>query len=228
LSDAFTTVSKAPGGGNANNIGPLYYDGAMFANDGEWITYGGLYKETDAYKAQPADAIAAYQKYQYGPPRDQFQSGYALQSLPDKMTRYLTSGAAVSIPSENLAFYFSGLRSASKGEILYQPQAKNESQRAVYESDTLIGVDMTRQGQETWTNDTLPATVPGRAGAELVWVPVSTQGVLVAIGGVINPSFALINNKNNASAADESVSICENPLMAFLTFCHSQRSVPHS
>ena len=200
-------MSKAAGGGNANNIGPLYYDGAMFANDHEWITYGGLVKNTAAYKPQPSDTVAAYQESQYGPVRSQFQSGYALQNLPTDMTRYVTNGAAVSVPSENLGFYFSGLRSASKGPIFYQPGSRNESVRASTESDTLIGVNMAVQGQETWSNDTLPTTVPARANAELVWVPVSTRGILIAIGGVIKPSFALASNKNNAADTDESVSI---------------------
>jgi hypothetical protein len=178
----------------------------MFANDNEWITYGGLTKFTDAYKPQDGDAIAAYQAFQYGPVRSQFQPGYALQSLSNGLTRYVTNGAGVSIPSENLGFYFSGMQSASKGPIYYQPGPRNDSVRASYESNTLISVNMQTQGQETWSNDTLPTTVPGRANAELVWVPVSNRGILVAIGGVINPSFATISQKNNASAADDSVS----------------------
>jgi hypothetical protein len=212
LTNAFTTISKAGGGsGNANNIGPLYYDGAMFANYYQWITYGGLTKDTAAYKPQSADAFATYQEFQYGPERAQFQPGYALQALPDGMTRYVTNGAAVSIPSENLGFYFGGLRSASKGEIFYSPGPRNDSVRASYLSNTLIGVDMAIQGQEVWSNNTLPTSVPGRANAELVWVPVSNRGILVAVGGVINPSFALVSKKNNASAADESVSKCQIP-----------------
>jgi hypothetical protein len=178
----------------------------MFANDDEWITYGGLTKFTDAYKPQDGDSIAAYQAYQYGPVRSQFQPGYALQSLTNGVTRYISNGAGVSIPSENLGFYFSGLRSASKGPIYYQPGTRNASQMANYTSNTLISVDMRTQGQEKWSNVTLPTTVPGRANAELVWVPVSNRGILVAIGGVINPSFATPFQKNSAAAADQSVS----------------------
>jgi hypothetical protein len=205
LSNAFTTISKAAGGGNSNNIGPLYLDGAMFANDYEWITYGGLTQMTDAYVPQPADSVVEYQRFQYGAERSQFQPGYVIESLPDGLTRYVTNGAAVSIPSENLGFYMGGLQSATKGEIFYQPDSNHDSVRADFESDTFIGVDMTTQGREKWTNNTLPPSVPGRANAELVWVPVSDRGILVAIGGVINPSFALANNKNNASAAAQSV-----------------------
>ncbi|KAG9236167.1 hypothetical protein BJ875DRAFT_372696 [Amylocarpus encephaloides] len=193
LTAAFTTISKAASGANANNIGPLYLDGAMLANDNEWITYGGLYKNTDAYKPQDANAVAAYQRYQYGPPRDQFQPGYVLQDLPTGMTRYVSNGAPVSVPSENLGFYFSGLRSASSGAIFDSPAASNSSFRANVTSATLISLDLSVQGKEVWNNDTLPTTVPGRANAEIVWVPVGTRGILVAIGGVINPSFATVS-----------------------------------
>ena len=64
---------------------------------------------------------------------------------------------------------------------------------------------MSTQGQETWTNSSLPTSVPGRANAELVWVPVSEKGVLVAIGGVIDPVFANVNQTLNASDTADSV-----------------------
>ena len=54
-------------------------------------------------------------------------------------------------------------------------------------ANTLIEIDMSTMRSEKWTNNTLPSTVPPRANAELVWVPVSTQGVLVAIGGAYPP-----------------------------------------
>jgi hypothetical protein len=54
-------------------------------------------------------------------------------------------------------------------------------------ADTLITVNMTVMRKGTWTNHTLPSYITGRANAELVWVPVSESGVLVAIGGVVNP-----------------------------------------
>jgi hypothetical protein len=70
----------------------------------------------------------------------------------------------------------------------------------------MIGIDMTTQGKETWKNTTLPTTVPGRANAELVWVPVSEKGILVAIGGVLYPAYANVNQTNNASSTSISVS----------------------
>lgn len=204
LSDIFTTLSKAAGGGASNNIGPQYYDGAMFANDYEWYTYGGQLRTTDAFKAPAGNAVAAYQVYPSGPPKD-FNKGYILDTLPDGVTRYVTDGAAVSVPSENLGFYFGGLRSATYGPIFYLPGPRNQSVNPDQLSTTLIEVDLAKQGGETWNNSTLPTTVPGRANPEIVWIPVSEQGILVAIGGVIFPSYANVNQTNNASATAQSV-----------------------
>ncbi|KAH7391537.1 hypothetical protein BKA64DRAFT_107644 [Cadophora sp. MPI-SDFR-AT-0126] len=203
LTSIFTTLSKASGGGAANNIGPQYYDGAMFANDYEWYTYGGELRTTDQFKAPAGNAVAAYQVYPSGPPKE-FNKGYILDTLPDGITRYVTDGAAVSVPSENLGYYFAGLRSASFGPIFYLPGPRNQSVNADQLSTTLIEINMAKQGGETWKNSTLPTTVPGRANPEIVWVPVSEKGILVAIGGVIFPSYANVNQTNNASATAQS------------------------
>lgn len=176
----------------------------MFANDYEWFIYGGLYQDTDEYNPPAADSVAAYEVYASGPPK-QFDPGYILDTLPSGITRYITDGASVSVPSENLGFYFGGLRSASFGPIYYLPG--NDTLNADTESTTLIQLNMTVQQKEEWTNYSLPSTVPGRANAEIVWVPVSEQGILVAIGGVINPSYANINQSDNAADTAESVRI---------------------
>ncbi|KAJ5051966.1 uncharacterized protein L3040_001727 [Drepanopeziza brunnea f. sp. 'multigermtubi'] len=208
LSAVFDTLSKASGGGAANNIAPNYYSGAMFANDYEWFTYGGELALTDAFKAPSSNAVAAYQVYPSGPPKS-FNKGYILNTLDSGITRYVTEGAAVSVPSENLGYYFGGLRSASWGPIFNLPGPRNQSVNADQLSSTMIGIDMTTQGKETWKNTTLPTTVPGRASAELVWVPVSEKGILVAIGGVLYPAYANVNQTNNASST--SISETESP-----------------
>ncbi|TVY88458.1 Kelch repeat-containing protein [Lachnellula willkommii] len=199
-STAFTNISKAANGGAANNIGPQYYDGTMFANDYEWITYGGLLSKTDAFKDPAEDSVPAYQEYPQV--QKQFSSGYTLGTTSTGTTRYVTNGAGVSVPSENLGFYMGGLRSPTSGPIYYQPI--NSSVAANVLSETLIQVDMSTEGQEIWTNNSLPTSVPGRANAELVWVPVSEKGVLVAVGGVIDPVFANINLTLNASDTADS------------------------
>jgi hypothetical protein len=55
-------------------------------------------------------------------------------------------------------------------------------------SDRMIKVDMSSMRENKWSNLSLPAYVPARANAELVWIPVAQAGALVAIGGVINPA----------------------------------------
>lgn len=185
----------------------------MLANDYEWFTYGGVLDLTDAYNPPAGDAVAAYEVYASGPPKN-FEAGYILDQLPDDINRYVTDGAGVSIPSENLGYYFGGLRSASWGPIYYLPGAANESLNADQLSLTMIELDMSVQLKEKWNNYTL-TEVPGRASAEIVWLPVSKQGILVAIGGVIFPAYDNINQTNNASATAASVSL--SPWLDFFT-----------
>jgi len=198
ISDLLETISKAPAGGAANNVAPNYVDGGMFVNDYEWITYGGLVSPTDAFKAQGASDVASFGVFSKDIPNQQFFPGYTLKSLTDGVNRYITAGAAASAPSENMGFYFGGLRAANFGSILQSPGTRNASFNADVDSRTFIQVDMS-QTKEEWKNTSLPTEVPGRAGAELVWVPVSGKGVLVAIGGATYPSSASLVGTNNAS-----------------------------
>ncbi|TAQ85813.1 hypothetical protein B7494_g5867 [Chlorociboria aeruginascens] len=198
FSTIFTTISRG-----ANNIGPQYYDGGMFANDYEWITYGGLLAYSLAASPQLATAFSEY--FVYPTIQTSFTPGFQIGTLPDGVTRYVTDGAAVSVPSENLGFYFSGLRANSSGPIYFP--SDNETVNADQLSDTLIKVDMGVEYQEKWSNITLPPTVPGRANAEVVWVPVSEQGILVAIGGVVKPAYDNANQTDNVADTLESTTI---------------------
>jgi hypothetical protein len=203
ISQVFFNISKAPNDGAANNVGPNYSDGAMFANDYEWMIYGGMVQKTSAYSAQASNAVAAYEVYSQDAAKSTV-GGFILDTLPDGTSRYVTDGAAVSVPSENLGFYFAGLRAASFGPI-YEISG-NASENADTLSTTLIQANMTEQQHETWANFTLPDTVPGRASAEIVWVPVSEQGILVAIGGVINPAYMYVAESDNATQLAQSQS----------------------
>jgi hypothetical protein len=201
MSQVFTTIS---GGGAANNLHRLYYDGTMFANDGEYYTYGGLVSQTDSYQPPTATEVQGYEAYWYGPPKDSFTKGFIDGILPDGVTRYVAYGAGVNVPSENKSFYFSGLRSPSSGPIFYM--SPNESIAANTISNTLISVDLSVQRREKWANQSLPSTVPGRAGAELVWVPVGKNGTLIAIGGALYPVYANVNQSLNDSQLATDVS----------------------
>lgn len=184
----FEILPKGLAGGAASNFAPNYYDGAMLANDHEWYLYGGLLRETDEFTMPPADSVLEYQESQYGVEKPAFLPGFSLKTLPKGMTRYLAYGGAANVPSENKAFYFSGMSSASRGEI-YQVGGLDT---ADVTSNTLIVLDMETQLQETWKNTTLPSTIKGRANPELVWVPVGKQGILVSLGGVVYPDFASV------------------------------------
>ncbi|KAI9651332.1 hypothetical protein NHQ30_001371 [Ciborinia camelliae] len=198
-SDDGNPLGIAPNGGAASNLGPNYVDGAMFANDYEWYTYGGMLLFTDAFSSPDEDSAISFEVYSDGTPGKQFIKGFEQIRLPTNLTRYVTYGGAVSIPSENLGYYFSGYRAADFGEILDGPGVQNATYLANVTSQTLISVDMSSQTAPEWSNNSLPSTVPGRANPEIAWIPVSEQGVLVAVGGVIDPTYATINQANNAS-----------------------------
>ncbi|KAL2024610.1 hypothetical protein VTK56DRAFT_7653 [Thermocarpiscus australiensis] len=189
ISAVLGTLQKPTGGGDANNLAPNYFDGALLGNHEELFLYGGLLEPTDAFSDPPGNIVLGYQRYQYGPVRETFRPSFVNRELGANTTRYVAYGGAASAPSENLAWYFSGLRSASGGAI-YVVSGANETTDAVNVSSTLITLDMEKQQQETFANHTLPAEVPGRANPELVWVPVGPRGILVALGGVVYPDFA--------------------------------------
>jgi hypothetical protein len=203
-------LPKVAGGNKANNIAPNYYDGAMLANDDEWYIYGGLLRKTDAFTPPHSDDVLSYQAYQYGAQKDAFQPGFVNDELPDGLSRYLAYGGAASAPSENKAWYFSGMHSPLHGEI-FRPDG-NDSETAINVSSTLITLDMAVQQQETWSNKTLPALVPGRANPQLVWVPVGKEGILVALGGVVFPEFvsALHVSSNEAQSKADSPAFMSN------------------
>ncbi|KAJ9605144.1 hypothetical protein H2200_010534 [Cladophialophora chaetospira] len=196
VSGLFNRMPKA--GGQGNNIAPNYVDGTMFTNDGELYLYGGLPRLTDSASPQSAETVLGYEAYQYGPNRASWTPGFYQGNLPDGVTRYITNGAGVSAPSENLGFYFSGMRSPSWGPIYYEDSSANVT------ANTLIEVDMSEMRNEKWTNTTLPDNIPPRANAELAWIPVGEQGVLVAIGGVTAPEeiWAMGLNESQSSESE--------------------------
>ncbi|KAJ5968493.1 Galactose oxidase/kelch beta-propeller [Penicillium viridicatum] len=188
--------------GNASVAGgvsmaPNYVDGTMLANNNELYLYGGMLRNTDSSQPPAANQVLSYAAYQYGPYRSLWEPTWTQEYLPTNVTRYITNGAAASAPRENLGFYFSGMRAADWGD--FNSTLLKSSQTA----DTLITLDMSQMSDGKWTNTTLPSYVPARSNAELVWVPVSESGVLVAIGGVVEP-VQFFKYKSNSSQADES------------------------
>lgn len=198
------TMTKARGGsGNSNGAAPNFVDGGMLANDDEFFLYGGVYlSNTQLYPDPDADEVLGYQAYQYGPDKPLWDKGFVDDTLDNDVTRYVAYGAAVNAPSENKAWYFSGLRSPVFGTIFDNPL--NDTTKAVNVSDTMIVLDMAEQLSETWTNKTLPKAIQGRSNAEVVWVPVGKEGILVVLGGVVYPEWAGKSGKSpNQTASEE-------------------------
>ncbi|KAL3488190.1 hypothetical protein BJX62DRAFT_253496 [Aspergillus germanicus] len=177
LTALFGSIPKA--GGIANNLAPTYHDGVMFANDNKFWLYGGLLPPTASQSEPSADQILAYELYQYGPHLSMWEPQFINEDLDNDVTRYITSGAGVSSPSENLGFYISGLRAPDWGPIYTNASATNLSSQ-------IIQVDMSEMRDPVFTNVTLPDFVLPRANGEAVWVPVGDKGVVVLIGGVLH------------------------------------------
>lgn len=161
----------------------------------------GSNKNTDDSDSSstPADnTVLKYEAYQYGAYRSAWSPNWRQEDLTDNVTSYITNGAGASAPSEELAFYFSGMHAPGWNSFTWNGKEARET------ADTLITVDMSSMRDETWSNATLPDYIPGRANAELVWVPVSKSGVLVAVGGVISPVELWRTSKLNDSQTAES------------------------
>jgi hypothetical protein len=163
------------------------------------IKIRGLTALTDSEEPPGSNQFLAYEAYQYGPYRASWQPGFVQESLTNSVTRYITNGAGVSAPSEDLGFYFSGMRGANWGPI------ENGDQSSNITANTLITANMTMMRSETWENDTLPDNIQPRANAELVWIPVSDSGILIAIGGVINPGVIAAGGVLTSAQAAASV-----------------------
>ncbi|KAL7932760.1 hypothetical protein V8C35DRAFT_322941 [Trichoderma chlorosporum] len=198
-------ISKALGGQGTNGDTPNYVDGALLANDDEFFFFGGLPLENTVQYADPTQhGLYVYQAYQYGANKPLFEPGlHRLDNLPDKVSQFITYGGAANAPSENLAWYFTGQTSQSGLSIF---QNYNDTTRPSRISNSFVTVNMTIQGDETWSNNTLPSTVKGRASPALVWVPVGAKGILVALGGVVFPAYDNAGQESQNATASEAQS----------------------
>lgn len=206
-------MSKARGGsGNSNGAAPNFLDGGLLYNDAQFYLYGGdLLRNDEVYDPPDADEVLTYQAYAYGPDKPLWDRGFSDRKLGDKVTRYIAYGGAANAPSENLAWYFSGLRSPSRGPFF----TNDATAKATNVSNTLITLDMAEQLDEKWTNTTLPPSVKGRANPEVVWVPVGKKGILVVLGGVVYPEWAGRARKS----ANEEASVSNQRILPLAIIC---------
>ncbi|KAK1244916.1 hypothetical protein MKX08_004545 [Trichoderma sp. CBMAI-0020] len=197
-------LPKAMGGIGQSDVGAItYVDGALLANDAEFWLYGG--QPEIQYDPEPTkNSIIGYEAFPYGGKTKDFKAGYVPnRPLPDGVSQFVTFGGAARAPSENLAWYFSGVTSESGGQI-GKDNGGAETPSKI--SNYLITLNMTEQLFETWSNKSLSSNVKGRASPELVWVPVGSQGILVALGGVVFPEYASSNRVSQNPTASESQS----------------------
>lgn len=200
-------LSKAVGGTGQSDIGAVsYVDGALLANNAEFWFYGGQ-PGIQSEALPDKNSVDGYEDFQYGYTSSNFHSGFVSnRELPGNVSQFITFGGAARAPSENLAWYFSGATSESGGLI---PKSSNATNRPSKISNYLITLDMSDQRFETWNNQTLPPNIKGRASAEVVWVPVGVQGILVALGGVVFPEYAGKNRvSQNPTASVRNASKC--------------------
>ena len=90
----------------------------------------------------------------------------------------LSHSTSLSVPNEELAFHFSG--AVWTVAVLYA-----ETWSIAH---SLIEVQLSDYGQARFVNMTLPANVHGRVGAEAIWIPTGARGLVLVLGGVVNPA----------------------------------------
>ena len=167
--------------GTANDASPDYYSGSVFSSNFETYSFGGLLRDTDRSSLPSADATLGYQVYP-----SSGSAGFVEGKLTAGVTRFVTGGAGVSVQSEALGFYFSGVQRHDGGDIRRSGRAEyNATAPAAY----MIKANLGTVGQATWTNETLPDYIAPRADAELAWIPVAQQGLLLAFGGAASPEW---------------------------------------
>lgn len=197
-------MKEKPGDGQK----PFFVDGGMLYNDAQAFLFGGaVFGFDEIYEAPAADRAYVYQAYEFGPDKPNWKQGFQFPKMGDDVNRYVAYGGAASAPSENKAWYFSGLTSPTNGEIntLANENNTNFAQKV---SDRLITVDMNTQNDEKWTNTTIGDDIDGRANPEVVWVPVGKEGILVVLGGVTYPHWAgtekILNSDDPEASKNES------------------------
>jgi hypothetical protein len=193
LTELITTGYPGP------EINYSYSSGFMFADDFQFYTYGGLASPLSPDgKDPPADFVYRYILFSDGSSITAPALGPNSPTLPNNVTRYITDGAGVSVPSEKLAFYFGGMTAPNATWFNLGD--------AQVPSNSLIQMDLSVEEALNASKKTLPAEVISRADGQLLWLPVSSRGLLVVLGGVVNPEN-LFSGALTASQVTESEKI---------------------
>jgi hypothetical protein len=215
-------ILTKPGGDGQK---PFFVDGAMLYNDAEAFLFGGaMFSFPEAYDPPDSDDVVLYQAYNVGPDKPLWKRGFYTRKTGDDVNRYVAYGGAASAPSEDKAWYFSGLTAPRNGQIdtIAWDNRTNFAQKV---SNRLITVDMGTQNDEQWSNTTIGRDVEGRANPEMVWVPVGREGILVVLGGVTYPQWAGTEKSQQSDDPEASVSVDPfiSLLRSLLTPCVEKR-----
>lgn len=106
--------------------------------------------------------------------------------------RLYTSGSWTSAPTENLAFWFSGMQSAESQPLDFSANTGSPGQ-ANTSASVFVEFDLSVNTNATSRNLTWPGADPRAEGA-LVWLPYSQRGILLAFGGIQVPADMSISN----------------------------------
>ncbi|OAL30939.1 hypothetical protein AYO20_08524 [Fonsecaea nubica] len=184
LHEPFDTTKANPAIFQSINEGPLsnyYLDGYMFADYDEFYAYGGMYYVSGDTVTDRTVSVPLYDI----PPDSNVVAGVpniAYSPESGSFIKDITNGAGANAPSENLSFYFSGKYNADGTAFSYFLPPKDYS-------PWLIKVDTKLQGHADWSREDLTlSNITLRSEGALVWIPASTQGLLIAIGGVVYPA----------------------------------------
>ncbi|EXJ59283.1 hypothetical protein A1O7_06715 [Cladophialophora yegresii CBS 114405] len=156
----------------------FYLDGYMFADYDEFYAWGGMVL-TSLDQRERTVSLPLYD----APEASNINLGVPNLNYDPQDGTFIsvTNGGGANAPSEESAFYFGGLYNENGTDYDYFNPPKDQS-------PWLITVQMTDLGHATWIKAPLPENITWRAEGGLVWVPTSTQGILIAIGGVVKPA----------------------------------------
>lgn len=202
--------------GPSKDVAPSYLDGALLSNDAQFFLYGGATVPSDAHPDPDADFVEEFQAHGYKD-EDDFKAGFVSEELPEGVDRNVAFGVGISVPSENKAWYFSGMRAEDHGAIYPADFAADERSIPVDVADSFVSVafDEDSQNEQTWKNETLPPDVGKRGGASGVFVPVGEHGILVFVGGVTHGGFANETQQSSNAAALVSLPFLRPPVDNF-------------
>ena len=131
----------------------------------------------------------------------------ALDDTLSNVSQNLALGAWTSAPTENRAWWFSGLQAVEGGYIDWIPTG-DDSDQANTPSKTIIEIDLNIPNQAKFRNLSWPEAVQPRAEGGLVWLPYASNGILLAFGGVPVPADLITSGlfpdetSNNISMGD--------------------------